>query len=145
MYYVVLKKFNKFVAWDKELRDDTGQKPPIVRTSDINEELGLVTHLFCDKTGTLTQNVMVFKQYCQNGKVFNYDHLPEENWNLLMMGMTMCHSVQYTSGHFVASSPDEQAIVEICNWAGFSFWGEELDGTITVSKFFESQSEGKDF
>ena len=144
---IEVQKFigSKFVAWDKELRDDTGQKPPIVRTSDINEELGLVTHLFCDKTGTLTQNVMVFKQYCQNGKVFNYDHLPEENWNLLMMGMTMCHSVQYTSGHFVASSPDEQAIVEICNWAGFSFWGEELDGTITVSKFFEGQSEGKDF
>ena len=133
-----IQKFvgSKFVAWDKELLDDTGTKPPIVRTSDINEELGLVTHLFCDKTGTLTQNIMVFKQYTQNGKIFNCDQLPEDNWNLFMMGMTMCHSVQYTSGHFVASSPDEQAIVEICNWAGFSFWGEEQDGTLTVSPTF---------
>ena len=132
---IEIQKFigSKFVAWDKELCDDTGKKPPIVRTSDINEELGLVTHLFCDKTGTLTQNIMIFKQYCQNGKVFGCDQLPEDNWNLFMMAMTMCHSVQYTSGHFVASSPDEQAIVEICHWAGFSFWGEELDGTLTVS------------
>ena len=37
--------------------------PPRCNTSDINEELGLVTHLFSDKTGTLTQNVMEFKRF----------------------------------------------------------------------------------
>ena len=50
-----------FVQWDKELMDDKCEKPAIVRTSDINEELGLVTHLFSDKTGTLTQNEMIFR------------------------------------------------------------------------------------
>lgn len=124
---------SRFVAWDQELFDEASNKPPTVRTSDINEELGLVTHLFCDKTGTLTQNIMIFRQYSQNGQKFDYTKLSEEHWNLFLMGMTLCHSVQYTSGHFVASSPDEQAIVEVCNWAGFSFWGEELDGTVTVS------------
>ena len=49
------------------------------------------------------------------------------------MGMTICHSVQYNNDHFIASSPDEQSIIEICHWAGFSFLGEELDGTILVS------------
>ena len=39
----------------------------------------------------------------------------------MLMGMTLCHSVQYTSGHFVASSPDEQAIVEACSRAGFRY------------------------
>ena len=39
---IEIQKFigSKFVAWDLELRDDTGTKPPIVKTSDINEELG---------------------------------------------------------------------------------------------------------
>ena len=50
-----------FVQWDKNLRDDKTDEPAIVRTSDINEELGLITHLFSDKTGTLTKNEMIFR------------------------------------------------------------------------------------
>ena len=48
-------------GWDKELYDEERDQPAICRTSDISEELGLVTHLFADKTGTLTQNIMVLK------------------------------------------------------------------------------------
>jgi magnesium-transporting ATPase (P-type) len=92
-----------------------------------------VSHLFSDKTGTLTQNIMIFRQYCVNGKIFDLEHLGSEDWDLFTMAMSLCHSVEYTSGHFVASSPDEKAIVESCNWAGFSFCGEELDGTVTIS------------
>jgi len=33
-----------------------------VRNSSLPEELGRIEHLLCDKTGTLTQNVMIFKQ-----------------------------------------------------------------------------------
>ena len=129
-----IQKFlgSMFVAKDRHFKDDKGENPAIVRTSDINEELGLVTHLFCDKTGTLTQNIMDFQKYSQLGKIFDICELSDEPWNLFTMGMTLCHSVQYTSGQFVASSPDEQAIIEKCNWAGFSFCGEDLDGTVTV-------------
>jgi magnesium-transporting ATPase (P-type) len=31
-----------------------------VRSSDLNEELGVIEHVFSDKTGTLTCNVMEF-------------------------------------------------------------------------------------
>ena len=31
-------------------------QPAVAHTSDINEELGLVTHLFSDKTGTITRS-----------------------------------------------------------------------------------------
>ena len=42
-----------------------------VRNSSIPEELGRIEHLLCDKTGTQTQNVMIFKQICTNLGNFN--------------------------------------------------------------------------
>ncbi len=61
---VEMQKFASsfFFDWDKLLRDpERPEVRPKCNTSDINEELGLVTHLFTDKTGTLTRNVMVFQ------------------------------------------------------------------------------------
>ncbi len=42
------------------------------------------------------------------------------------MSMTLCHSVEVNNGHFVASSPDEKAILETCSWAGFKFEGNAI-------------------
>jgi len=36
----------------------------------VLEDLGCVTHLFCDKTGTLTKNELVFNSLGINGEVF---------------------------------------------------------------------------
>ena len=36
--------------------------PAMARTSNLNEELGQIKYIFSDKTGTLTQNNMVFKK-----------------------------------------------------------------------------------
>ena len=34
---------------------------------DLNDELGQITHVFSDKTGTVTKNYMVFRKISING------------------------------------------------------------------------------
>ena len=116
-----MQKFlsSMFFSWDSELYDPDRDLParcntsgmfdsyririasqmrnslgPPCHLSDINEELGLVTHLFSDKTGTLTQNVMEFRKYCKEGAAFDRESFARERWDALPMVMTLCHSVQ---------------------------------------------------
>lgn len=44
--------------------------PCNVQSSNLNEELGQIDFIFSDKTGTLTQNQMIFKQIILNNQVF---------------------------------------------------------------------------
>jgi len=48
----------------------------IVRNSSIPEELGRIEYLFTDKTGTLTQNEMIFKKLNMGIVSFSEDSLP---------------------------------------------------------------------
>jgi len=49
----------------------------IPRNSTIPEELGRVQFLLTDKTGTLTQNDMIFKKLNMECAAFNEDNLPD--------------------------------------------------------------------
>jgi phospholipid-transporting ATPase len=46
------------------------------RTSNLNEELGQISYIFTDKTGTLTENIMEFKKCSVGGVLYTND---EEN------------------------------------------------------------------
>lgn len=50
--------------------DKANDQPALANSSDLNEELGQVEYLFTDKTGTLTENLMVFRRCSIDGNVY---------------------------------------------------------------------------
>lgn len=112
--YVALELVKLFLSWvienDLEMYYDELGKPAQVRSSDLVEELGQVSFIFTDKTGTLTNNEMVFKKLYFNEQI-------EENEAVMctLFGIVLCNSV-FPAYHqdvkeFLATSPDELALV----------------------------------
>lgn len=119
MYVTVeMQKFlgSYFIAWDQDMFDEDTGEGPLVNTSDLNEELGQVEYVFTDKTGTLTENNMEFKECCIEGQVYvplavcNGQALPgssgidmidsspgasaREREELFFRALCLCHTVQ---------------------------------------------------
>ena len=52
--------------------NEQSNQPAKSNTSDINEDLGQIEYLFSDKTGTLTENEMLFKQFFLDGVIYEF-------------------------------------------------------------------------
>ncbi|XP_037539634.1 phospholipid-transporting ATPase ID [Nematolebias whitei] len=68
-----------FINWDQKMYHDQTDTPAEARTTTLNEELGQVEFIFSDKTGTLTQNIMVFSKCSINGQTYGdiYDEFDQ--------------------------------------------------------------------
>ena len=63
--------FSYVISKDKDIPDT------IARNSTIPEELGRISYIFSDKTGTLTKNEMIFKNIAMESEVFGADNFQD--------------------------------------------------------------------
>ncbi|XP_077462574.1 putative phospholipid-transporting ATPase IF isoform X1 [Stigmatopora argus] len=111
---VEMQKFlgSFFIGWDLDLYHVESDQKAQVNTSDLNEELGQVEYVFTDKTGTLTENEMQFRE-CSisgikyeevNGKLLpegRTEDSPDDSAHtlvgeqlLFLKAVSLCHTVQ---------------------------------------------------
>ncbi|KAM7451065.1 putative phospholipid-transporting ATPase IF [Porites harrisoni] len=149
---VELQKFigALFFAWDLKMYHEETDERAIANTSDLNEELGQVEYVFTDKTGTLTENDMQFRECSVNGvkyvelnsQLFVADQTDGPSVSIQNVGsevmefflaLSLCHTVQASREtspnaiydyHYQASSPDEKALVEAAVRFGVTYRGK---------------------
>lgn len=130
-----------FINFDVEMYHEESNTPAMARTSNLNEELGMVKYIFSDKTGTLTRNVMEFKRCSIARHIYAVEDLPEQSslvQNLqnghvsapiieeFLTLLAVCHTVipeRNEDGRITyhAASPDERALVAGAMHFGYAF------------------------
>ena len=62
-----------FIYFDREMYYEKTDQPTLSRSWNLSDDLGQIEYIFSDKTGTLTQNSMVFRRCTVAGHVYQGD------------------------------------------------------------------------
>lgn len=122
------------ISSDLKIYDSGLDCPCSVRSSNLCQELGMVSNVFADKTGTLTRNEMKFVKFIIDGQMYDVEGDKVENGKTTLSAvsqqlalpnsknskiysflrcLTTCHTVvREKDGTYRAESPDELALVE---------------------------------
>eukprot|EP00026_Physarum_polycephalum_P000875 Phypoly_transcript_00876.p1 GENE.Phypoly_transcript_00876~~Phypoly_transcript_00876.p1 ORF type:complete len:1138 (+),score=165.10 Phypoly_transcript_00876:253-3414(+) len=149
---VIKYAYSIIIEWDLQMYYAPTDTPTTVNNTAISEDLGQIEYLFTDKTGTLTENVMLFKRCYVNGKVYSQneaddrDLLPQVESDVHMReffrALALCHTVvpENVDGKIIykSSSPDEEALVIAASRLEVKFVRRDFD-TVGLSVFGNSE------
>lgn len=146
VYTSIMENDVSMMVEDYDIRDVSGFR---ANHLGLHEELSLVEYIFCDKTGTLTKNEMVFRALSlHNGQAFFYDQnntVQQMKYDLQRPGVQgayldgvmnlfrcigICHdclaikSKTGTSLSFNGPSVDEVALHDMAQEAGICYFTE---------------------
>lgn len=132
--YVTIEIVNlgqaQLINADEKMYDEKLDLCCNVKSSGLAQELGMVSNIFSDKTGTLTCNEMEFVKFYVDGTLYDVDraddgpkptgailegtHLPQnQKIHDFVRCLATCHTViREKDGTYRAESPDELALVE---------------------------------
>ena len=68
-----------FIFFDKEIWYAKTDQPTLARSWNLSDDLGQIEYIFSDKTGTLTQNSMVFRHCSIGGKVYRGEDIVDQD------------------------------------------------------------------
>ena len=129
-----------FISWDLEMYDKETDEPAQASNTAIAEDLGQIEYIFTDKTGTLTENLMVFKQASLVGRIVDMDKSPTINGEQELnfwIALAVCQTVAVDDSdprqiRYKGASPDEEALVAAAAKMGVVFSKKHAD-LITIN------------
>lgn len=139
--------------YTKRINSDKDMKGVMAKTSMIPEDLGRISYVIADKTGTLTLNEMKVKQIAlDNGEKFAVDEVESvdrsDNFYQFMDALMTCHNVTPSKKddgfgflELDSLSPDEVSFLRFASKFGFKL--EEKDDVILRYKYKKGEEEVK--